>query len=790
MSSENVLKLRFLAVKKRIIERAYERFNERQREAIFADDGQVLILAGAGSGKTSVIVNRIAFLLSFGTIYHEEKLPQGLSEFDVDLIEIYAENPSEEYEGTVMNLIGARPVRPYQILAVTFTNKAARELKERIVKICGSRGEDVNAGTFHSLCLRILRSEISVLDYTSDFTIYDTDDSKKVIRECIKTLRLDEKKFNPGMVLSLMGRAKDGLQSAVEFAKDVEGDEYMSAVAKIYKRYAATLKAANALDFDDLIYNTVKLLRENPQIAEKYQKRYRYVLIDEYQDTNKAQFMLTELLAGGYRNIMAVGDDDQSIYKFRGATIENILGFEKVHAKANIIRLEQNYRSTTMILNCANKTIKNNENRKGKTLWTDNGVGEKIGHFTAQDAYDEARFVANKILEISAAQNRSFADFAVLYRTNNQSAAIEEVFSKSGVSFRIFGALKFYERMEIKDLVAYLTLLVNENDNLRLKRVINVPKRAIGDTTVELLEKQAQEAGISMLAAARRAEEFPELKKVQAKLIAFAELIDNLRVECANILPSEALKKLVDTTGYYDYLRAIDNADGKDRLSNLDTLSENIKHYEEGEENPTVGGFLEGASLATDLDNLDEATSQVSVMTIHSAKGLEFPVVFITGMEEELFPSARSFDPAELEEERRLAYVAITRAKNELYLSNAKMRRTFSTVKYPAPSRFLSELPAECIEVIGGTLKADIQRASEFIATKKPNIHRDARQKTDKVAAKFTKGQLVKHRKFGEGIVVDVADMGGDQKLEIDFKTEGKKRLMANFAAAAMSVVE
>ncbi len=792
----STLEERYLAAKRRIIEAPYAGMNEQQLSAVLAPADPMLILAGAGSGKTTVLVNRIAYLLRFGPVYQDETAPADLSEVTVDFLEEYAKEPDREMEQQALSLIGARPVRPWTVLAVTFTNKAARELKDRLTTQVGTGGLEVWAGTFHSICARILRRDIDRIGYPKDFTIYDTDDTKRVMKECIRELGIDEKKNPPGMFLNLISRAKDALLGPTEYAAEAQAqnDYQRSRVARVYERYQSKLEAAGALDFDDMIRLTVKLLRKDEEVRSFYQRRFAYIMVDEYQDTNHAQFVLTELLAGG-GVLMVVGDDDQSIYHFRGATIENIMSFEKRHPDCRVVRLEQNYRSTGTILDCANGTIANNLGRKGKRLWTKNGRGEPARLFYADDAYDEARFIADTVLDACVKEGRDYSDFAVLYRTNAQSAAIEEALLKSGVPYRIYGGMKFYERKEVKDVIAYLTILANPLDDLRLRRVINEPKRGIGDATLNLMEQLASAAGLSLLQLVWRVEEFPDLSRQAEKLKKFGELIEELRELADTLPPSELLTQVVERTGYLEQLRQQDAADGRERTANLDMLAENIRNYEEETETPTLSGFLEGAALATDLDSYEEGAGTVSLMTMHSAKGLEFPIVFLAGMEEELFPSARVLsEPLELEEERRLCYVAITRAKQRLYLTAAKQRRTYNMTRETQLSRFLKEIPRELMEDITPAAPVSAGRSRPAFASQSApyrSFSANTRsaltgRRREEPEEKYCSGEVVTHKKFGRGIITEVKESGGDQLLTILFEGVGTKLLMARFAAAMM----
>ncbi len=784
MSDEKIyLEERFIKARAGILEKEFGTMNKEQRRAVLAGSGAMLILAGAGSGKTTVLVNRIAYLLKYGDILSRD-MKEGTEELEIDLLEEYLNDPDPIFEEQVREIMGARPVMPWKVLAVTFTNKAAGELKERLSHKIGEKGEDVTAGTFHSLCARMLRRDAERIGYPKDFTIYDTDDSKKIMKECVKAAGYDDKKFPPSAMLGMIGRAKDTLQNPTEYLAATSEDFRLSKVAKLYDMYQARLISAGAMDFDDLIFNTVRLLRECPDVLEYYQRRYEYVFVDEYQDTSKAQFVLTELLSSGSGNIAVVGDDDQSIYSFRGATIENILSFEARHPDCEVIKLERNYRSTKTILDCANATIKKNTARKNKSLWTESGEGEKVGYFQGNDAYAEAQFIADTILAHKG-QGMEYNDFAVLYRTNAQSAVIEETLIKSGVSYRIFGGMKFYERKEIKDIVAYLTALVNRDDVLRLRRIINEPKRGLGDVAVDTLERIASSEGATMLEIALTADSYPDLARASSKLIAFAKMMDELTEFAKTNSPTDVLAAILDKTGYLDYIKQQDAADGRDRTSNVGTLSENIAKYEESDDSPTIAGFLEGAALATDMDTYDESAGYVSLMTIHAAKGLEFPVVFLSGMEEELFPSSRVLEnPQEMEEERRLCYVAITRAKKMLYMTCAAQRRVFNQFKFPIPSRFLKDIPNEYIRDFGERKKAE--KASlkvPYNTAPKPKVAPIFKQKPPEVSkVKYEVGDKVSHTTFGSGVVVAVKETGGDSLLEIDFNGTVKK-LMANFAA-------
>ena len=781
----------YIELTRKIIDREFSHLNPRQREAVYQTYGPTLILAGAGSGKTTVLVNKIAYMVKYGDAYHAGRAPEGIDGETFEMLRAYYESGAEDPE--IEELLAVDPVRPYHILAITFTNKAAGELKERLVKKLGDAGNDVWASTFHACCTRILRRDADRIGLAQNFTIYDTDDSKKVIRDCMKQIGVIEKNFPVGAVLSAIGRAKDNLLSPAEFRAQAKDDYRLQTIGRLYEMYDARLKAADAMDFDDIIFNTVRLLQQDEQTRAYYQNKFRNIVVDEYQDTNHAQYVLISLLAGKWGNLCVVGDDDQSIYKFRGATIENILSFEKQYEDCSVIRLEQNYRSTKVILDSANHAIQNNSGRKGKTLWTDNAEGEPIKVFGAHDEYFEGRFIVDQILE-EVKKGRRYSDIAVLYRANAQSSAIEEALLKNGLPYRIFGGQKFYERMEVKDVTSYLCVVNNPADNLRLKRIVNTPKRGIGDTTVALCEELAESGGISIYEVMQNADRYMQLERVAGKLRAFVDLIEQLRGMQSGSTLSEYVKQLMEKTGYAQYIAGLDEQDGRDRMSNLETLISNVEHYEENAEEPTLQGFMEEVSLATDLDTLSEDGSYVALLTLHGAKGLEFPVVFIAGMEEEVFPSSHAvLDITELEEERRLAYVGITRAKEQLYLTYAKQRRTFKGMRYHKVSRFLEEIPEKNLLELGikptaadraarretvrtGERFAAERQKSNFLAGSAP------KQAAAKPAELFEIGQTVQHGTFGKGVVLAATPVGGDQMLEIAFETVGTKKLMANYA--------
>ena len=734
-----------------IVEKNFNKMNDRQKEAILHVDGPLLILAGAGSGKTTVLVNRIANLIC-----------------------------------------RERACRPWQILAITFTNKAAGELKDRLSAMLGDEGMDVWASTFHSTCARILRRDGERLGFTRHFTIYDTDDSKRLMKDCLRALKIDEKSLPVRSVLNEISHAKDNLIGPREYSDDAGPDSRLILIAQAYSLYQQRLKEADAMDFDDLIFHTVRLFQAAPDVLDYYRDRFRYILVDEYQDTNHAQYVFVRLLAEKSRNLCVVGDDDQSIYKFRGATIENIMSFEKTFPDAKVIRLEQNYRSTQNILDAANAVIAHNTQRKGKTLWTENPEGCKLEIHTSFNEMDEADFIAQKILDM-AADGRKYSDFAVLYRMNTQSNMLERIFVRSGIPYRIIGGLRFYERKEIRDMLAYLSVISNPSDEIRLRRIINQPKRSIGEKTIAQAMEISQSVGESLFEVISHADEYEPIRRAAPKLRQFTDMIGEL-INAANderVSLNDLYQLLLEKTKYIEALRAEDD-NAQERIENINELSSNLVKYEE--ENPEGGlaGFLEEVSLFTDIDNYDSSSDSVTMMTIHSAKGLEFPVVFLPGMEEGIFPGMQSiYNPGEVEEERRLAYVAITRAREELFLTNADSRLLFGSTSRNKPSRFLKEIPEELTEHSRSRSWKKPEPGTEL-----PTPAAEHRTASMNAAHQFgpavipgagpTKetyrtGDRVLHRTYGEGIVLTATPMGNDTLLEIDFSGVHKK-LMANYA--------
>jgi len=725
------------------IKAQFSRMNPMQQKAVFHTEGPLLILAGAGSGKTTVLVNRIAYIIKAG----------------------FAE--------------------PWQILAITFTNKAAGELKERIEAVGGEGAAEVWAATFHSTCARILRRYGERLGFSSHFTIYDTDDSRRLMKEILKQLNIDEKFLSHKTVLAEISKYKDKMQEPKDVKDMVLHDSRLKYIAEAYELYQQRMLTSDAMDFDDLICYTVKLFEQNHDVLEYYQRRFHYIMVDEYQDTNRSQYRLISLLSRARNNLCVVGDDDQSIYRFRGATIENILSFENEFKGAAVIRLEQNYRSTGTILDAANNVIKNNVERKGKTLWTENPVGERIIVHTAASERDEAMYIARTILD-GVADGRSFSDYAILYRMNAQSNAIEQALSRSGVPHRVIGGHRFYDREEIKDMTAYLQVINNPHDDIRLRRIINKPKRAIGDTTMAKAAEIAAGVGESVYSVIRHANEYPTLSRAASKLIAFTQLIDGLieAHESGDYSLAELYNLILEHSEYKAYLTA-EKDDHEQRIENIEELLSNIIKFEDdyGDE-ASLGAFLEEISLMTDIDNYDAETDSVVMMTLHSAKGLEFPVVFIPGMEEGVFPSVQTIlEVSQLNEERRLAYVGITRAKEKLYLLKTRERMLFGSTTHNRESRFITEIPGELVEKTGNE-NTFTAHQYEFRSAPTGSFDPFAKKKpaSSSTSNKYAVGNMVFHKVFGKGMVLSVTPMGSDMMLEIAFDKVGTKTLMANFA--------
>jgi len=701
--------LRFAAARAAAIARDFPRLNPEQRRAAMATEGPLLLLAGAGSGKTTVLIHRIANLMKYGRGSDSPEVPEWVTEDDLAFLEAYAASGQGD-KARQERLCRLEPAAPWTILAITFTNKAAGELKDRLALMLGPEAEDVWASTFHSACVRILRRDIDKLGFSSSFTIYDTDDSLRVIKDCLKALELDEKQFPPRSVLGYISRAKDAMKLAQDYFAECEksGDYRLLRIAQVYVEYQRRLWEASALDFDDIILHTVRLLQQFAEVRAYYQKKFRYVLIDEYQDTNNLQYLLASTLAGGYENFCVVGDDDQSIYRFRGATIENILSFEKQYPRCRVIRLEENYRSTRHILEASNAVIRHNQGRKGKELWTKAGVGEPLTLHSAMNEHDEAQYVAARILE-AYGQGRRWKDHAILYRMNAQSNQMENACKRNGIPYRIIGGTRFFDRAEVKDMVAYLAVLNNPEDDLRLTRIINNPPRGIGARTVDTAQAIAQRDGASLYAVIDNARMFPDLERSAAKLAAFTGMMAELAGLLGELPLDQFYEELLIRTGYAAMLESKNTVEDRTRLENVRELLTSIRGYlENAGEEPSLAGFLDEIALYTDLDNHDPDQDCVVMMTMHSAKGLEFPVVFVVGAEEGIFPGTRAIgETEEMEEERRLCYVAMTRAKEKLYLTCANQRMLFGRTSSNRPSRFVQEIPEEHLERTGRSYLSD-----------------------------------------------------------------------------------
>ncbi len=792
---------RFLKARKNYIAAQFAQLNPMQQEAVLTTEGPLLLLAGAGSGKTTVLINRIANIMRYGRGSDCEEIPETVTEEDVAFLENLPQELSDYDRWQADSLCAVEPALPWGILAITFTNKAANELKERLTVLLGENASDIWAMTFHSACCRILRRDIERMGYTRSFTIYDSSDSERVMKDILKDMGLDDKTFPPKYVLGAISREKDKMVSAQTMLDRAEGTGDIRAlhIAKAYQRYQTRLKENNALDFDDIIYVTVRLLQENEDVRRYYQRKFKYVLVDEYQDTSHIQYLLTSLLAGGYENICVVGDDDQSIYRFRGATIENILNFEQQYRGARTIRLEQNYRSTQSILNAANAVISHNLGRKGKRLWTQNGQGEPITVYEAMDENGEGAYVASRILA-NKAKNIPLNAHAILYRTNAQSRALQLALAKNAIAYRVFGGMKFFDHMEVKDMLAYLQIINNRADTLRLKRIINNPPRGLGAKTIETAERLAEAEGKPLYAIVSDPYSYGPMEKPAMKLLKFTAMIEGLAelLEQGMSLP-DFYEEVLIQTGYADMLNAKDTEENKTRLENVRELKSSIHAYVENAETPTLSGFLEEIALYTDMENYNAGDDAMVMMTMHSAKGLEFPHVFLVGFEDGLFPGMRCIgDAEEMEEERRLCYVAITRAKQTLTICHAKQRMLYGRTNAALASRFLREIPEDCVVKKGGvrrtepaysTSQSPYGNYGNFVPGKKPAAkHMSASVGTAPKAAflELNQGDMVMHAAFGRGMVLSVLKMGGDALLEIAFDDIGTKKLMAKTASAHM----
>ncbi len=829
---------RYIGAKRALFDKVYGSLNEKQRDAIFTVNDPLLVLAGAGSGKTTVLVRRIAFIIRYGNAYYSTYVPYGTDDARVAELEHALSLPADQIERHILPEFTNNACEPYRILAITFTNKAAGEIKERLSKMFpedGATAGEIWTGTFHSVCVRILRRHGEKMGYRQGFTIYDTDDSKKAVIAAMERCGIDEKLLPVKGVMSAISRAKDRLMSPDDFAMEAGSDYRKKQIARVFECYQQLLRESNALDFDDIIVQTVRLLQKYEDVRESYQKRFKYVCVDEFQDTNVAQLQLTVLLSGFYNNLMVVGDDDQSIYRFRGATIENILTFDKTFPSAKVIKLEQNYRSTQTILDAANAVIANNAGRKGKTLWTAAGEGEKLHLRLCEDQNAEARFVVDTVNRTVAGKTACYRDFAVLYRTNAQAQSIEKAFARSGIPYRVLGGTRFTDRKEIRDAVAYLQLVNNRDDNIRLARIINEPRRKIGQKTLDTVALIAEEQGCSHFSVVEHADKYGALERSRTTLLQFAALINSLSELAKTVSPDVLFDAILDRSGYRQML--IDaGLEEKERLENLDEFKSGILEYMEENEEPTLTGFLEETSLVADVDRYDETADAVVMMTVHSAKGLEFPIVFLPGMEDGLFPGMQTITAgeSEMEEERRLAYVAITRAKRELYVLHTRSRLLYGQTMYNPVSRFVSEIPSSLVEkpnddgdtytgcgaptrasawggygsFAGGRGSVYGSRGAEAPAAQKRTYYSErpapkpvgrtappaperatvgralapnATKKATPVAA-FKAGDRVRHMNFGEGEILSVRPMGADILYEIAFDTVGTKKLMATYA--------
>lgn len=789
-------KSEILALRRAVLEKDFARMNDRQKQAVFTVNGPLLILAGAGSGKTTVLINRIANILRYGDAYNSTYLRDDLDENDIAACKAYIENGMPLTTETQEHL-SVSACAPWRIMAITFTNKAAGELKDRLCAMLGETANDIWASTFHSTCARILRRDGERIGYSSHFTVYDTDDQRRLMKSILKELDISEKNITPKSILNEISRAKDSLISPAEYALTVGDDFRLKIISRAYTTYQKRLEDADAMDFDDLINKVVELFKKCPDVLEYYQNRFRYLMVDEYQDTNHAQYTFARMLAEKSGNLCVVGDDDQSIYKFRGATIENILSFENTFQNATVIRLEQNYRSTQNILDAANAVIEHNTERKGKTLWTQNGTGAMIHLHTAENETDEAERITKIILD-GVAAGRKFSDYAVLYRMNSQSLTFERNFAKSGVPHRIIGGTRFYERREIREMIAYLSVINNPSDEMRLRRIINTPKRSIGDRSVEVAAQIGQQTGETLFEVVSHAKDYPALSRAANKMTLFAAQMQGL-IELNNdeeVTLGELYDELVERIDYLNFLKTDDPESAEDRAANVQELASNLRRFEEENPEGTLSDFLEEVSLITDIDNYDNNADSVVLMTVHSAKGLEFPVVFLPGMEENIFPGMASvYVPSEVEEERRLAYVAITRAKEELYIFHAESRMIFGMTNRNRVSRFVEEIPETLVEhtrsrdysarpvsmpSFGGAKPFGEAPKTKSVAeaggfTPKPRVK-------PAPAGTYRVGDTVLHKAFGTGLIVSATPMANDTLLEVAFDKVGTKKLFANFA--------
>lgn len=808
------LNAKYIKLKRALFDKCYSHLNSKQREAVFTVNGPLLVLAGAGSGKTTVLVQRVVFILKYGNAYYSEAVPDFVDEQYISEMEHALSQPNSDEAEEMLADFAIEACKPYRMLAITFTNKAANEIKARLSTSLDDENaaKDIWAGTFHSVCMRILRANCERIGYKQEFTIYDADDTKKAIASAMKRCSVDEKQFPIKSVINAISHAKDKLLDPERYAAEAAGDFRLSKIARIYNEYQKTLEASNAMDFDDIIMKTVELFRKNEDVIDFYRRKFRYICVDEYQDTNEAQFVLTSMISAGSGNLMVVGDDDQSIYKFRGATIGNILNFDDHFTDAKIIKLEQNYRSTANILNAANAVIANNRGRRGKNLWTTGDEGDKITVKRLDDQNLEAKEIIDTVTRAVAKDGRKYRDFAILYRTNAQSSSIERALAKSATPYRMLGGLRFTDRKEIRDVVAYLQLIANHSDRERLLRIINEPKRKIGDRTIAAVSQIAAEQGCSLFDVIENAGAYTALSRSASLLEDFAALINRLTVKASHLSLPDLFDAVLDDSGYR---RAIEEAgeEEKDRLENLDEFKSSLIEYVNNNEEPTLTGFLEENALVADVDRYDETADAVVLMTVHSAKGLEFPIVIIPGFEDGIFPGMQTMvgSDEDMEEERRLAYVALTRAKEKIYILHTKCRLLYGQTQYNPLSRFVSEIPERFVKREGneygsgmygsrlGETKVYVQNGNTYSNnySRTTSTKRDRsisvggqttigkpifKQSNETTKSTFKEGDRVSHMTFGDGEILSVRPMGADTLYEVMFDTAGTKKLMATYA--------